>query len=369
MTTRTLRSGESNHCDLHIRYAQQQFPRELRHSIGAKMVRILRTLLDEVDSQRSPRYGSAMSSLHAGGLTREMWVLKKPFRGMRRGEKVASRKRFEALEREGAEFRRVRFPRNPSVKRALSKMAKWMADVHHDDQFGFVPSRDCVGSAQRHAYARTVFLLDIENAFDQISQREVEEILHRVFLINRREAGQIAILSCHNFRLYQGSPIAPVIFNIRAMWMTERLHRLARSTGMNLSVYADDLTLSHNQWRYMGRGLQRTVYRIIRECGLKVNEGKCKVCQVSPLKIGHYDITGLTVDFDENGLPYVRPLHRKRTWDKAEYIGYLRAKGIIFSNELTKKGERKELTMVEKGLRGWAERRGSPTEPQLMLLP
>lgn len=366
MTTCTLTCGDSKHSDLHIRYAQRLVPRDQRHAIGAKLVRILRKLLAEVDSSRSPRYGSAMSSLHAGGLTREMWVLKKPIGGMRRGEKVVSRRKYEALVEAGASFRQVRFPRNPKVKDALSEMAREMAVVHHEDQFGFVPRRDCIGSAQRHVYARTVFLLDIENAFDQVSQREVEEILHRVFLINREEAGQIALLSCHRYHLYQGSPIAPVLFNIRALWMTERLHRLAAKTGMNLSVYADDLTLSHNQWRYVGRGLQRTVYRIIRECGLRVNEGKCKVRQVSPRKIGHYDITGLAIDYDVDGIPYVRPLHRKRTWSKAEYIGYLRSKGIIFSHELAKNGKRKQLEMVEMGLRGWAKRRGSPKEPQLL---
>lgn len=368
MTTRTLKCGEGNHSDLHIRYAQQLVPRDKRHSIGAQLVRFSRLLLAEVDRTRSPRYSSAVSSLLAGGLTREMWVLKKPFGGMRRGDKVVSRRKYEQMEQAGASFRRVRFPRNPQVKKYLAYMARVMAEVHHEDQFGFVPRRDCVGSAQRHVYARTAFLLDIENAFDQISQREVEEILHRVFLVNRRDAGLIAMLSCHDYHLYQGSPIAPVLFNVRALWMTERLHRLAAKTGMNLSVYADDLTLSHNQWRYMGRGLQRTVYRIIRECGLKVNESKCKVCQVSPMKIGHYDITGLTVDYDVTGIPYVRPLHRRRTWQKAEYIGYLRSKGIVLSKEMAKDGHLKDLMMVEKGLRGWAKRRGSPEEPQLMLL-
>ena len=163
--------------------------------------------------------------------------------------------------------------------------------------------------------------------------------------------------------------MAPVLFNIRALWMVERLHRLCEANRCVLSVYADDITISSERWDHFSHGFRKTVYRIIRECGLKVNPSKCKVRAVSPRKIGHHDITGLTVDYDpDTGVPYVRPLHRRLVLKKADYLKRVRESGAEFSNELARDGARKQLCMVENGLRLWAQRKGeSGTSTQLAL--
>lgn len=355
---------ERDHKRSHLRQATKYLTPAQRWAMGAALVNEYRKLVAECANARTPGH----TALTAGGLTRMMWVCKNSGKGWKRGEKVLYRNRYEHLSSLGAKFRVVRYPRRKCVKDALKRMARVISQVHHPVQYGFVPQRNCVQSAACHAYARTVFLLDIENAFDQVTAVEVAEILSKVFRINAREARLIADLCCHDRHLYQGNPMAPALFNIRAMWMVDRLNRLCRANGAVMTAYADDLTISHEYWQHFSRGFRKTVYRIVAECGLRVNPDKCKVRAVSPNKVGHYDITGLAVDFDPaTGTPYVRPMHRRRTLKKAAYIAHLRAKGIDFSLELNKEGQLKELELVEKGLANWARQRGEPGKPQLAL--
>lgn len=356
------------HSDQHIRIARKMLTREQRHGMGAALVSIYREVAQARYQGHEKRFQSPHSALCAGGLTRQMWVLKRPFGNMRRGDKVLRRALHDHMVEQGAEFRSIRFPKDAAVKAALAKMARVIAPLHHDVQYGFVPQRDCVQSAALHGNARTVYLIDFENAFDQVRQVEVEQILEKVFLVNRQDSARIAQLCCHEGHLYQGNPMAPALFNVRALWCADRLARLCEANGAVCTIYADDVTISHARWSHFSKGFQRTALRIVRECGLSVNGSKCKVAQVSPRKIGHYDITGLTVDFDPaTGSPYVRPLHRRRVLSKAQYMRYLQSQGILFSSETAKDGTLKDLEAVESGLRNWAKRKGKPPGTQLAL--
>ena len=351
----------------YIYLAKKLLSREKRHKIGAYLVMSMRKLANDKYEGHEQRFGSPWSALCAGGLTRQMWVLKKPFGNKRRGDKVFSKAKYEYMLSQGAEFRLVRFPKDNKTKEALSLMAERVSVIHHDCQFGFIHERDCVKSAERHSYAKSLYLLDFENAFDQVTHLEVENIFKEVFLVNEVEANKLADLCCYNGHLYQGNPMAPALFNIRALECAERLDRLMKANGGVCTIYADDVTISHPWWGHFSKGFQRTILRIIHECGLEVNEKKCKLARVSPRKIGHYDITGLAIDFDEIGLPYVRPLKRKQTLKKARFIDYLRSIGIEYSLELTKNGDRKDLMQVARGLYIWGYRRGELEKPQLTL--
>lgn len=353
------------HTRHHIQTARGLMPREQRWKIGAQLVTILRNL--QTSKQTKP--GNAYTVIMRGGTTRTMWVVKKPAGGLRKGDKVRRKDQLEALKAQGATFREIHYSQSTDVHNALKAMAQCMQPLHHPQQYGFVAKRNCIDSAAIHAYARTVYLLDFENAFDQISVHQVAEILHKVFYVNMSDAYFIAELSTHKGHLYQGSPIAPVIFNIRAMWCVERLTRLCDSNGAKITVYADDVTISHQYWEHFSKGLRKTIQRIISECGLKVNPKKCKVRLVSPRKIGSFDITGLAIDYDpDTGLPFVRPLHRRRYHRKAYYLSYLVEQGVIFSNEVNARGEPKLLAPVAEGLANWAYTTGQPqADPQLPL--
>lgn len=348
----------------HLGYLRKLYPRSQRWATGAKLVIELRQLIKSKEGR-----AKGLAALRMGGLTRLMWVVKKPVGSLKRGQQVHNKSAMEHYVSLGATFREIRFPRDGKVKNALKRMARLLGDYHHPAQYGFVPRRDCVESAAQHAEAKAVLLLDLENAFEQVTFHQVVDILTEVFLVNRHEAEIIAELSCHDNHLYQGNPLAPAIFNLRAVWMAERLTRLCEGCGCKVTLYADDLTISTANWDYFSRGFRKTVNRIVHECGFKIKAEKSKVAKVSPQKMGHYDITGLTIDYDELGLPYVRPLHRKRVLKKAHYLQQIQANGAQFSNQLDKTGAPKQLVYVLDGLTNWAKREGARTiQPQLQLI-
>lgn len=365
-TFKNGRTSHIEHSERHIAVAKEIMPRRQRWAVGAALHNILHDLIAAKSGARS----QGLAALRRGGTVRTMWVLKEPCGGYRKGHKVLSRSLQEHLSSLGGRFRTVHYPKDAATRDALSAMARRMSPLHHPAQYGFVPKRDCLQSAQEHRYARVVYLVDIENAFDQITYSEVVGILRRVFCLNEADACAIAELACVGNHLYQGCPIAPAIFNVRSLWMVSRLQSLCDSTGCTLTVYADDITISSDRWDHFSSGFRKTVLRIISECGLKVNARKCAVRAVSPLKIGHYDITGLTIDYDEHtGVPYVRPLHRRRVLKKADYIRELRARGVRFSNELAQDGTLKDLERVETGLRTWAEKEGRSGASAQLALP
>lgn len=344
--------GHISHSKHHVEVARRLLPRGQRWAIGARLCAIV----GELAKSRESVYCKGYSAIRRGGTVRTMWVVKRPVMGLRKGQKLLRRSDMLAYEARGATFRTVRFPRDETIRKALRDMAKAMSPLHHASQYGFAPKRNCIQSADLHRYARTVFLLDIQDAFEQVNRYEVEDMLRRVFLLRSATAAIVADMACCDGHLYQGCPIAPVIFNIRAMWAVERLERLCRANHCTLSVYADDVTISSERWDHFSAGFRKTVYRILGECGLKVNPAKCKVRRVSPLKVGSFDITGLAVDYDEHtGLPYVRPLHRRLTRRKAEYLDHLAVYGIEFTEELARDGTPKALSAVTAGLRGWAD--------------
>ena len=353
------------HTSHHIQIARTLVPRNLRWKMGAQLICITKELIRNKETHNCKGF----AALNRGGLIRTMWVAKKAGCGLKRGQQVHSKAAMEEFLKKGNTFRTIQFPRDTAIKDALKKMARIIEPVHHPIQYGFVAKRNCTQSAAQHAWARTVYLLDIENAFDQITFHEVREILTKVFYVNKKYADFIALLCAPEGHLYQGNPMSPALFNIRALWMAERLDRLCKANDATVTLYADDITISHKYWEHISSGFQKTVRRIIGECGLSVNEAKCKVRRISPNKIGHYDITGLTIDFDPyTQIPLVRPLHRKRTLRKADYLQYLTNQGIDFSQELAKDGSYKSLDAVIAGLRNWSKTKGQPPNNEQLTL-
>lgn len=350
----------------HLHVAKGLLTLAERKRMGAGLVNEFDELLKGRDSAKCHGW----ASVRRGGLVNTMWVVKNDSNGYRKGAQVHSKALKEHLESRGTRFRTIRYPRSKEQREALKGMARVIQSVHHPQQYGFVPQRDCVKSAAQHANARIVYLLDIENAFDQIRHDEVRDILHDVFKVNGFKADLMAQLACGGgAHLYQGNPIAPAVFNIRALWLAERLQMLCSKHGATVTLYADDITISHPYWEYFSSGFRKAVLSIIRECGFKVNEAKCKVAAVSPQKVGHYDITGLVVDFDRlTGIPYVRPTHRRRMRKKAAFLQAAVDNGCGFSHELNSDGTPKSLEMVINGLQNWSERQARPGDyPQASL--
>lgn len=292
--------------------------------------------------------------LYCGGITSHFWVTKNdPAGEFRKGQKVFDPSKAQEILERGGRLRSIRTPRNRDLRAALSDMAKAMT-VHHEVQYGFVRKRSCVDSARLHAGAKSVLSLDVSNAFEQVTRADVQYLLHHLYDVNSADAAQIAEVSCWGHRLYQGSPIAPPLWNARIYAAAVRLQALARANGLTVTIYADDVTISSRTWQYFSKRFIRTVIKILREEGIDVNPRKTHVSHPSPNNVGSTVVTGLTVDYGEHGEPLVRPVHRGRLVKKAYYLEWhIMYKNAVYSHEVAVDGAKKELTYVVGGILKW----------------
>lgn len=340
-----------------IRFARRDFPKEQRSHQGAALARCWRDFMRQWDRP--------YRRLFMGGVTSHFWVVKQA-PGLRKGAKVFRPADAEQILEAGGRLRNIRTPRNRDLRDALKQAARYLV-VHHPIQYGFVEGRNCAQAASVHANARVVLTMDIESAFEQVTEDDVVDILHRLYDLNLDSARKMAEVSCWHRRLYQGSPIAPAMFNARAYSAAVRLEALARANGLKVTMYADDLCISSDRWTHFSKGFQKTVIRILAEEGLVVNPRKTRITRPSSRNVGSTVITGLTIDYDDVGA-LVRPAHRGRFAAKAGYLDWLiNARGIEWSRELARDGERKRLACVVSGLLNWVQVAARPPAEQLPL--
>lgn len=153
-----------------------------------------------------------------------------------------------------------------------------------------------------------------------------------IFRINKKDATQFAKNMCLNGFIFQGNPIAPLIFNI---WSINIGYRMKRA-GFIVSQYADDIFVI-SKYEYVSYKIIRLLCNIICDSGWQVNKQKVKV-QHKLVKC-----LGLVID---NLI--ARPDKRKRLKKKIRYFDKLKTK--YGTRRLS---ETKDSDMVLNGLKGW----------------
>lgn len=119
---------------------------------------------------------------------------------------------------------------------------------------GFHPGRSIFSNAWSHRNKNYVMNFDLENFFHSIHFGRICSFFEKNhdFLLNPKVANLIANLSCHRHDsggtfLPQGSPCSPIISNLIAMPLDQKLRKLGRDNGCRYSRYADDITFSTNR--------------------------------------------------------------------------------------------------------------------------
>ncbi|NNE21835.1 MAG: RNA-directed DNA polymerase [Rhizobiales bacterium] len=163
----------------------------------------------------------------------------------------------------------------------------------HDDAFGFVRGRCCVGAAARHAGEQVVVNFDLKDFFPSVGTGRVFG-LFRCLGYPNTVAGLLTGLCTtrtpHRLlkrlnpadraqyrerHLPQGAPTSPALANHVAFALDRRLAGLARSIGANYSRYADDLSFSGDL--QISATLLGIVPQIVHEEGLSLNPHKTHI--------------------------------------------------------------------------------------------
>lgn len=161
---------------------------------------------------------------------------------------------------------------------------------------GFEKGRCIKTNAKIHRNKRYVLNIDIENFFESIHFGRVRGFFNKnkSFALPIEVATVIAQIACYNGKLPQGAPTSPIISNLICEILDYRLFKIAKKYRLNYTRYADDLTFSTNDKKFLES--QTTFYeevsKEIEQAGFKINKQKVRM----QYKDSRQVVTGLVVN-------------------------------------------------------------------------
>jgi hypothetical protein len=207
-----------------------------------------------------------------------------------------------------------------SVQRALNDLLEPLPlsmSVH-----GFRRAHSIVTGAKAHVYARALVNIDLREFFHSVDLERVIRTLERSLLhrlvdetgdLTRAEVKKlvelIALLTTYAIEgrpspvLPQGSPTSPIIANLAARPLDEKVRELLKATPGEYTYtrYADDLTISATH--EISRELLGEILRVIQRCGFTPHPQKIRIASTikgSPHFRQKLEVTRLSIDSKEH---------------------------------------------------------------------
>ena len=169
-------------------------------------------------------------------------------------------------------------------------------NVNPNISHAFTQGKGIITNAQIHRNKRFVYNLDLENFFDSFHFGRV-----RGFFLKNRDyqfadevAATIANLCCYKGKLPQGAPSSPIITNLICNVMDMRLLKIAKKYKLDYTRYADDLTFSTNDRKFLEIQEQfyQEVAKEIESSGFKINDKKTRL----QFRDSRQEVTGVIVN-------------------------------------------------------------------------
>lgn len=199
---------------------------------------------------------------------RKMYVVKKDIKvnevSYKRGQKLMEKPN-------GVETREINFYEKKT--RTAMKELLVCFDWSHPNQIGFTKGKGICNLAQfnRLDYVKIV-KLDLSNAFDSISDKQIEYLLRYTFKVNEETAKTLARKWTVKGRMAQGHPLAPAIFNLLTRCAT---HYVAEHIkDMDIIQYADDILLLEKKHKYVSWKFLKHVFKKYENRGFSINAEK-----------------------------------------------------------------------------------------------
>lgn len=223
-----------------------------------------------------------------------MYVCKKDTGEFQRGQQFLTKPN-------GVECRDIYFYKK-ETREALAKLL-WVLDLPTTNQIGFTRNRGIQDVMLSSPWKKDVtrIKLDLKDAFNSISSKQIFWLLRITFDVNKKLANKLSRQWTTNGHMLQGHPLAPAIFNL----VTRDLNRwLSDRTG--IIQYADDILIYENS-EYISWKWLKVIMRKYEELGFKMNIEKEGIFH------GTEDLTflGMRFTFQEEK-PLVSASRRKR---------------------------------------------------------
>lgn len=287
--------------------------------------------------------------------TNQFWVAKRSIGKVFRGQKIFSKKKLNQYLQQGGKVREITCFKK-ETRKAMRKLLPQL-DIPTDWQHGFTNQRDIFTQfTQLSKYALTrnfkvsVASIDLENAFDQITEEQVFCIFRFIFKVNKQQSTELARKCCVNGHLFQGNTLAPLLFNL---WFSRFYAMIEKNIQYNnalITNYADDITLITRypsiSWKFL-----KFIIKLIESIGFKINKEKLKVRSGKNL-----EATGLQFKFNKYGEWKVMPRSMKKLNNNLRLWEHMKGLGIDTTLRVNAKGELITIQEMEKGLTNWKNR-------------
>lgn len=218
-------------------------------SIGAKVVKIMQ-LMEGLDFSKGKFYIDKTTK-----------------------QKLFTADQIAQAQRSNHKLREIIYLKDIAVRKTMNYIAKLVERLSNNEkQIGF-RSRKGIHNLREHIGCDTrtrVMLLDLENAFCQITAKEVFYFWHITLSIKREIAEKLTQSMTIDGHLYQGHPVSPILFNFLSNKMINELNEI--SSMLKAVSYADDITLVADG--KFNHKITSRIYQCIIENGFCVNKEK-----------------------------------------------------------------------------------------------
>lgn len=202
--------------------------------------------------------------------------------------------------------RRVIVAPNEPLKTIQKNLASILSDDYEEIKseqkrqlqiaHGFLHQKNILTNADIHRNKRFVLNLDLKNFFDSFHFGRVRGyfLKNRYFLLNKDIATLVAQLACYGGKLPQGAPSSPIITNLICSIFDYRIWKIARKYHLDYTRYADDLSFSTNEKRFIKKKTDflNDVITEIEQSGFALNISKTRF----QLKWSRQMVTGIVVN-------------------------------------------------------------------------
>lgn len=253
-------------------------------------------------------------------------------------------------------FREIQFLKNERLKEEIAELANRM-DLNFTEFFnhihGFSSGKGVLTNVLEHTNngrkPKHVLNMDLENAFHQISDRNLKDFAEIVMGWNKKTAYNFANILTYNKKMVQGNPLSPVMLNIFALLMDFRILGFCQkfnNLDLKYTRYADDLSISSTQW--IPKNLINFISNtIIADSGWTVNTSKSQKFKT------HLEITGVQYFWERDR---IKTMNRRKHKHAIRALERLLRRGILYLGDYppdTPETEMKTTESVIRGIRAW----------------
>ncbi len=218
-------------------------------------------------------------------------------------------KRSDDLKYQSFEMRKKRggFRKIDSPQKGLRVIQKKLAEIFEENiEFkscvqGFIKSRGILENAALHKKSNWILNVDIKDFFGSINFGRVRAaFIAKPFEFHPNVATVVAQICCFKNYLPQGAATSPIVANIVASTLDNRILKYIRSQRLIYSRYADDITISAkrvfpNEVAHINDGktiIGEDLANIFSRASFEINEKKSRLQS----KYSRQEVTGLIVN-------------------------------------------------------------------------